>query len=86
MPLPADPIEHALTSSYGSYLSWTRTPNRAERTRPAHEALEQKWLTMAGGDPVRAEHFRMAHYRKMQLASMRARRRAQPSGSDQQAS
>ena len=74
MPLPTDPIEHALAASYGSYKSWAGTADRAARTRPAREGLEQKWLTMADGDPTRAQHYRMAHYRRMQLESLRSRR------------
>ena len=43
MPLPADPIEHALTSSYGSYLSWTRT-----RTAPSAPGRHAKPSNRSG--------------------------------------
>lgn len=38
--------------------------------------MEQKFLEAAGGDPVRAEHLRKAHFQRLALASARARRQA----------
>lgn len=59
-----------------AHMSWAKTPDRNRRTAPARQALEQKWLDMADGDPIRAEHFRKAHIAKMTAASLAARRKA----------
>jgi hypothetical protein len=36
----------------------------------------QQFLDKAGGDPVRAEHLRVAYYKRLALKSAQARRRA----------
>lgn len=68
--------ERSLTNSANAHLSWANTRNRTARTAPARAALEQKWLDMAEGDPVRAESFKRAHYKRLAAKSAQARRRA----------
>jgi len=70
------PNERSLIASIASHESWARTEDRAARTAPARQALEQRFLNEAGGDPVRAEHLRKAYYQRLALKSAAARRRA----------
>jgi hypothetical protein len=67
--------ERRLTASIAAHTSWARTPDRTARTANARAALEQKFLDEAGGDPIRAEHLRKAHYARLALKSARARRK-----------
>lgn len=83
MPPLTDPIERSLAGSAGSHESWARTVDRPARTRPARQALEQKWLDLADGDPQRAESYRSAHYKRMALKSVQARRRRAGQGTPQ---
>jgi hypothetical protein len=66
--------EAALAGSIGGHISWANTVDRSARTRPGREALEARFLREADGDPVRAEHLRKAHYRRLALKSAIARR------------
>lgn len=59
-----------------AHHSWAQTENRNKRTANARQALENKFLTEAGGDPVKAEHFRQAYYAGLALKSAKSRRRA----------
>lgn len=68
--------ERRLRSSIAAHESWANTENRSARTAPARAALERKFLDAAGGDPVRAEHLRKAHFARLALKSAQARRRA----------
>ena len=68
--------ERRLRASIAAHESWAATPNRSARTAPARRALEQKFLEAAGGDPVRAEHLRRAHFQRLALKSAQARRKA----------
>lgn len=74
MPL-TDPTELSLNGSAASYVSWGNTTDRAARMQPAHAAFNQKWLDMADGDPLRAEAYRRAHFKRLALRSVQARRR-----------
>ncbi len=56
--------------------SWANTANRSARTAPARAALDQKFLTDAGGDPIRAAHLRKAHFARLTLKSAQSRRKA----------
>jgi hypothetical protein len=77
--MPPDP-RRQLIGSIGGHESWSRTLDRSARTAPARAALEAKFLAEAGGDPVRAAHFRKAYFARLALASSKARRkRAVPS-------
>ncbi|WP_418060765.1 hypothetical protein [Pimelobacter simplex] len=54
--------------------SWRKTSDRAARTAAARAARDAKFLEEAGGDPVRAEHLRKAHFSRLALKSHQARR------------
>ena len=58
----------------GAHTSWANTIDRTARTAPARAALEQKFLDLAEGDPVRANHLRKAHFQRLALKSAQARR------------
>lgn len=75
MPKPS-PAERALSAAVASHSSWARTENRSARTAPARAALDAKFLEEAGGDPVRAEHLRKAHFARLALKSAQSRRKA----------
>jgi hypothetical protein len=64
------PLAHQIAA----YKSWANTPNRTARTANARNALEQKFLDEAGGDPQRAEALRKAHYLELALKSAKARK------------
>lgn len=66
----------SLRASMAAHLSWAATEDRAARTAPARAALDQKFLDQAGGDPVRAEHLRRAHFARLALKSAQSRRKA----------
>jgi len=55
--------ERKLIGSYGGHKSWTNTVDRTARTANARNALEDKFLREADGDPKRAENIRKAHYK-----------------------
>lgn len=65
-----------LVASIAAHESWANTTDRTARTAPARRALDQKFLEQAGGDPVRAEHLRKAHFQRLALRSAQARRKA----------
>lgn len=72
--------ELSLAGRHFSHLSWALTKDRSERTRPAREAMVQKFLDQTKtpecpeGDPVRAESLRKAWYAELALKSAQARR------------
>lgn len=68
--------ERRLTASIAAHESWAATPDRSARTAPARRALDAKFLEAAGGDPVRADHLRKAHFQRLALKSAQARRKA----------
>lgn len=67
--------ERRLIASIGAHQSWANTIDRTARTAPARAALDQKFLDEAGGDPVRAAHYRKAYFQRLALLSAQARRR-----------
>lgn len=75
MPSPFS-AERRLAARIGAEVSWANTPNRSARTAPARAALDAKFLAEAGGDPVRAAHYRKAYFCKLALKSAQSRRRA----------
>lgn len=83
--MPAqDPKDRALVAQIAANERWGRTTDRTAATAPARRALNQKFLDQAGGDPVRAENLRRAHFQRLALKSAqtrRARRAATPSDS-----
>lgn len=68
------PEETRLRAQIAAHTSWANTTDRAARTLKARRALDQKFLDEAGGDPTRAEHLRKAHFQRLALKSVRARR------------
>lgn len=68
--------ERRLRASIAAHESWAATEDRSKRTAPARRALDEKFLTAAGGDPQRAEHLRRAHFQRLALRSAQARRKA----------
>lgn len=68
--------ERRLRASIAAHESWAATEDRAARTAPARRGLEEKFLRDAGGDPVRADHLRRAHFQRLALKSARSRRKA----------
>jgi hypothetical protein len=73
--MPQSTSERRLIAQVAAHESWANTPDRAARTAKAREALDQKFLDQASGDPIRAEHFRKAHFARMALKSAQARRK-----------
>jgi hypothetical protein len=73
--MPASDAERRLIGQIAAHESWAQTENRSARTAKARAALLQKFLDAAGGDVVKAEHLRSAHYARMALASAKARRK-----------
>jgi hypothetical protein len=71
----ATPGERSLRGSIAGHLSWANTEDRSARTAPARAALDQKFLDQAGGDPVRAAHYRKAYFKQLALRSAQARRK-----------
>jgi hypothetical protein len=64
----------AVWGRIGAHESWGRTADRNARTAPARRALEAKFLAEAAGDPVRAANIRSAHYQRLAMRSVAARR------------
>jgi hypothetical protein len=73
---PSTPVERRIRAQIAAHESWAKTPDRTARTAKARAALEEKFLTEAGGDPVRAEHLRKAHFARLALKSAQSRRTA----------
>ena len=69
------PAERKLFASYMAHRSWAQTDDRTKRTSNGRAAFEQRFLTEANGDPVKAEHLRKAFYQKMALKSAESRRK-----------
>jgi hypothetical protein len=67
--------ERRLRAQIAAHTSWANTADPTARTANARAALEQKFLDLAGGDPVRAQHLRKAHFAKLALKSAQARRK-----------
>lgn len=71
-PVPSE-VSQAMRAA--SHYSWFLTEDRTARTAKARATFQQKFLTAAGGDPVRAESLRKAYYAQMALKSAQTRRR-----------
>jgi len=68
--------ERALVARMAAHSSWANTENRSARTAPARRALDAKFLAAAEGDLIRAEHHRKAHFARLALKSIAARRKS----------
>lgn len=73
--MPISKQERSLLAQVAVYQSWANTEDRSARTANARRALEDKFLAEAGGDALRAESLRKAHYARLALKSVQARRR-----------
>jgi hypothetical protein len=68
------PEFRTLRARIAAHESWARTPDRSARTSKARQALADKFLAEAGGDPLRAESARKAYYLRMAQKSAKARK------------
>jgi hypothetical protein len=64
----------SLKRSKAANIGWGRTPDWPKRTENGRQAANDRFLTMAGGDPKRAAKLRQAHYQNMAEKSVAARR------------
>lgn len=71
---PLTAVERSLRAQIAAHESWANTEDRSARTANARKALEDKFLTEAGGDPQRAESLRKAYYARLALKSAKVRR------------
>ena len=76
------PSIQSLKLQIAAHRSWANTADRGARTAPARQALENRFLTDAGGDPVLAETLRKIFYKELALKSMEARRRRSGGATD----
>jgi hypothetical protein len=67
--------ERQLAAIVAAQTKWGRCENRAEATKPARDAFNQRFLDEASGDPVRAANLRKAHFARLALESVKARRK-----------
>lgn len=82
--MPSTAEERKLAAQIAAHESWANTPDRSKRTAKARAALMAKFEIQA--DPEgkllpaerakRAEHLRKAHFKRLALASAKARRTA----------
>lgn len=82
--MASTPAERKLAAQIAAHESWANTPDRSARTAKARAALMAKFEQQA--DPegkllpaervLRAEHLRKAHFKRLALASAKARRAA----------
>lgn len=80
--MASTPAERKLAAQIAAHESWANTPDRSARTAKARAALMAKFEKQA--DPEgkllpaerakRAEHLRKAHFKRLALASAKARR------------
>jgi hypothetical protein len=57
-----------------AHESWGKTDDRSARTAKARQAADERFLALADGDLKRAESLRKAHYKRMVLKSIAARK------------
>ena len=88
--MPLTPEERVLRAQIAANESWAKTPDRAARTAPARQALDEKFerevdpnneLTPAER-AKRAESKRKAHFQRMAFKSVQARRRLDSGAAD----
>lgn len=73
--MPLTKSERSLRGQLAAHTSWANTTDPSARTKPARQALEDKFLREAEGDPRRAESLRKAYFTRLALKSAQARRR-----------
>lgn len=77
------PTERSLRGQLAAHESWARTPDPAARTANARKAMLDKFERQVDPDGTlpsaerarRAEHARKAHFKRLALKSVQARRR-----------
>ncbi len=74
--MPTSTSDASIRGRIGAHESWAHTENRTARTAPARAALDAKFLLEADGDPVRAAHFRKAHFLRLARLSAQSRRKS----------
>ena len=74
------PAERKIRAQIAANDSWAQTEDRPARTANARKALDDKFLTEAGGDPVKAESLRKAYYARLAFKSAKARRLRKQAG------
>jgi hypothetical protein len=74
--MPRADSERQLAAAIAAHTKWANCENRTAATAPARDAFYQRFLDEAGGDPVRAENLRKAHYARLALKSAASRRKA----------
>jgi hypothetical protein len=80
-----DPQVRRQVGRIAAEISWANTEDRSARTKKARDALNKRFLAEAGGDPVRAEHLRKAHFLKLVLKSAQARKKIKTLTADAEA-
>jgi len=78
--VPLTPAERKIRAQIAANDSWAQTEDRPARTANARKALDDKFLTEAGGDPVKAESLRKAYYARLAFKSAKARRLRKQAG------
>lgn len=68
--------ERKLAAQLAAHTGWAATDDRTARTQPARDAFLRRFLDEAGGDPVKAENLRKAHFLRLALKSAQSRRKA----------
>ena len=76
MPQGPTAAERRLAAQLAAHEGWAQTDDRPARTKAARDAFLKRFLDEAGGDPVRAENLRKAHYSRLALKSAQSRRKA----------
>lgn len=78
------PSERTMRAKIAAHTMWAGIEDRSARTAPARRGLDEKFLREAGGDPLRAEALRKAHFARLAYKSARARRRRGATNRDEQ--
>lgn len=58
-----------------AHRSWGKCTDRTARTQAGRSKFEQRFMDLAGGDPVRAASLRKAYYADLARQGVEARRR-----------
>ena len=82
-PPTSNPNERTLRAQIAAHTSWATTENRTARTQAARDAFLEKFEQEVDPDGVltpeertaRAEHLRKAHFKRLALKSVQARKR-----------
>jgi hypothetical protein len=86
------PTQRTLRARLAAHASWTNTNNRTDRTAAARQAAYDRFETLVDPDGAlppdvrrqRADSARKAHFTRLAMASIEARRRKREAGLRQQ--